>query len=1443
MKKLNTISKIRGALKQFTLGLAVSAAVVLGSGLTANAAAPPNDNFADAIDLPGASGTQTGTDTIDATLQAGEPNPGATNTVWFKWTCTADGALTVDTFGSTDLLAGEWDAILGIYTGTSLNALTPLGTTPQDTGYAETMTVPVTAGTIYYIQLAGWNNTVAGFIQLNWTLVETIYQADFLTFGPGGVIDQGLKTIVWGVPLGANPATLAPTFTLSPGATCTVGGLPVHSGDPVNLTLPVVYTVTAKGSSPTVNDYTVTVAFVPTLIWNTTSGDWDFTTDNWIEQTSGTSQLFADGLFVIFNNPLGGAINITSAVLPLSTTVSNGDYTISGGPIDGTGSLTKTGSGTLTLDSANSYSGNTVVNGGTLVANGSSAVAGTTSFNVAGGATLVLSGSVAGAAWPAATVTGAGTVSMPLAGGGNVGLNLDMSAFTGILDITNGMMAVNPFYSPLFRSPTNGTIKVEDRTTLYLGWTGFSLNSTVALYGGTDNGEGYGVLRGDNATQNGAVILGANSTIGCAGGTFTINGVISDGGNGFGFAQVQSGTVVLTATNTYSGPTTVNAGGTLQCNNPGALGSGALSINTGGKVNLNYSGVHTAAAVTLGGVPQTGGTYGSSISGATHTNDTFFSGTGVVRPAPSKLNNMLTFSFGALGSATINGTNITMLVPGGTDVTHLAPTYTVSPGATGSPVSGTTNNFTSPQTYTVTAEDGITTQQYLVTLTQGVLANLFAWTNTASGNWSIAANWTNDVGNLQAPLGGGRSSYTLNFNEAGTYTATNNLNNGFLLNQLNLGGPALTLAGNGLAFAANGATLPQLSQNSAAACTISVPVNLATNTTVGGAGAGYMTLSGALSGPGSLTKTNPGTLQITGAPSQTGGTYVKAGTLYLYAAETGFAPNAAAFNIAPVTVESGATLEGYRAHLVGNLTMNGGRYFEYNGWNDGGWWGPIYLAANSYFGRSDFWCYAQTLGGQISGPGGFTYDSYNNNQPPLTLAVANSYTGPTVVNSGKVVCKNAASLGNYGSLSINSPGVVALNYTGTHFVSALTLDGAPMSRGVYGSSISGAAFPDDTHFDPAGTGTVTVPGPAEIVAFAAAGQAGVIDQTASTINVTVPYGTDLATLAPTFTLTSGTCTLTSGTPPTPSFAVQNPATYTVTDPLVATNVYTVTVTVGAPPIIVGASGSGTLTFDALPPIAEWSTLSVPGGSASPSSAATMDSAMSPIDAGSINAQLFEQANNTGQGLAIWRSDVLTLFTRPTGNAMTLLMATLGNFSGSTIDTLAVSYTLTVENTPAEEVPGHRVYWSKSGAAGSWAALGTYAVATGSTIISFNVPGIAWANGQLLYIVWADDNAVGTEGRYRLDDMTFARATPPPPVITGSDVTYPAGGSPTVQVQNSAVGVKYTLVYKNGVTDPDWTTLPEASANKSGDGGTISLIDTSPSQAAAPHRFYRVWAHY
>jgi len=105
------------------------------------------------------------------------------------------------------------------------------------------------------------------------------------------------------------------------------------------------------------------------------------------------------------------------------------------------------------------------------------------------------------------------------------------------------------------------------------------------------------------------------------------------------------------------------------------------------------------------------------------------------------------------------------------------------------------------------------------------------------------------------------------------------------------------------------------------------------------------------------------------------------------------------------------------------------------------------------------------------------------------------------------------------------------------------------------NGMSGVFFATDPH-----------PPVAEILTFGIPKHNGVIDKTARTISLHVPYGTDLSTLAPTYTLTTGTCNPGNGSAPSPSFAIQNPATYTVTDAAASvTNTYAVTVTVGGPP--------------------------------------------------------------------------------------------------------------------------------------------------------------------------------------------------------------------------------------------------------------------------------------
>ena len=77
---------------------------------------------------------------------------------------------------------------------------------------------------------------------------------------------------------------------------------------------------------------------------------------------------------------------------------------------------------------------------------------------------------------------------------------------------------------------------------------------------------------------------------------------------------------------------------------------------------------------------------------------------------------ILDFVFPGMPEATISGSRIRVKVPLAADLTRLAPIYkTGSPLVAGKPASGSAHDFTTPQTYTITAADG-TTKSYVVTV-------------------------------------------------------------------------------------------------------------------------------------------------------------------------------------------------------------------------------------------------------------------------------------------------------------------------------------------------------------------------------------------------------------------------------------------------------------------------------------------------------------------------------------------------------------------------------------------------------------------------------------------------------------------------------------------------------------------------------------------------------
>ncbi len=377
-------------------------------------------------------------------------------------------------------------------------------------------------------------------------------------------------------------------------------------------------------------------------------------------------------------------------------------------------------------------------------------------------------------------------------------------------------------------------------------------------------------------------------------------------------------------------------------------------------------------------------------------------------PTLSTGKNILTFLVPGQQDGVISGTNISVTVPVGTNVTALSPTYTVSNLASGSPASGTTRNFTTPQIYTITAEDG-STQNHTVTVTEGSVASIFTWTTGSGGNWSDSAKWTNDLSNGLRPGASGSSTYTLNFNQA--VTATNDLSTSYAVNTLNFGS-TVTLAGNSLALTTNGATLPTINQNSGSAVTISAPLSLAANTTLGGSNTGTVNISSAITGAGSLTKSNGGTLSLSGANTFTGGMVISAGTVSCSLQNTLPLGGAGTVN---VTVGSGATLAMDRNQITGNLTLNGGKVATSNGWADDQWNGPVALSGNSTVdvGTTDG---ALALNGVVSGTG--TLIKLGPSPRSLALNAANTFNGNLTITQGVIALGAAGSINNVALISI-----------------------------------------------------------------------------------------------------------------------------------------------------------------------------------------------------------------------------------------------------------------------------------------------------------------------------------------------------------------------------------------------------------------------------------------
>jgi autotransporter-associated beta strand protein len=274
-----------------------------------------------------------------------------------------------------------------------------------------------------------------------------------------------------------------------------------------------------------------------------------------INSDAGTLTLSNTGIITgaTFGLTVGGAGN-TSIASIIGTT---------------SGTLTKDGSGTLTLTGANTYSGGTVLSGGTLTAGhqnafgtgaltiGASTVLDLANYNI--GNTLTNNGG---------TILNAGT----LLGGNFNGGTTDLSGTNSTVTEVTGTATVNV-------TGADATITTVSGGTLNVNAAG----TTIQSYNG------------------GNVAVGAARTVTIHEGTSS--GSLSGEG---GLAKAGTGTLTLTGTNTYSGATTVTAGLlTVNGDNSSSATTVGAGATLGGSGTIGALVVQNGATIAPGNSPGT----------------------------------------------------------------------------------------------------------------------------------------------------------------------------------------------------------------------------------------------------------------------------------------------------------------------------------------------------------------------------------------------------------------------------------------------------------------------------------------------------------------------------------------------------------------------------------------------------------------------------------------------------------------------------------------------------------------------------------------------------------------------------------------------------------------------------------------------------------------------
>ena len=305
-------------------------------------------------------------------------------------------------------------------------------------------------------------------------------------------------------------------------------------------------------------------------------------------------------------NGFGGSWTGPVIINSNSTISSSFQQTING-VVSGPGGLTRTGgsSGSLYLSSGNTFTGPIAVTAGSLsIASLNSVAGGQPASNLgapttAAGGTISLGSSTSGGSL---TYNGPGETTDRI---------LQLAGTTGGATLTQLGTAAG---LPVTQTGQSGLLK-------------FTSNVSIPGVAGQDNRKTLTLTSAESSTTAG-YIAGQGELAGSIGDSAQGN----SGQLATSVTKAGYGVWTLSGSNSYSGTTTIQ-GGRLICKGVNALGSGPLTItdaDVASKLELDFVGLRPVASLTINGVAQPNGIYGSSSSVASIQDNAHFAGLGAV---------------------------------------------------------------------------------------------------------------------------------------------------------------------------------------------------------------------------------------------------------------------------------------------------------------------------------------------------------------------------------------------------------------------------------------------------------------------------------------------------------------------------------------------------------------------------------------------------------------------------------------------------------------------------------------------------------------------------------------------------------------------------------------------------------------------------------------------